>query len=78
MYCYCVLLQGHLIGIYSSAADANTIHKRIPGSTVESCRLNSEVSNDTGGVVESCEREQSSVTVPVETLQKVSPKPHPA
>jgi hypothetical protein len=77
MRCYCVLLNGHLVGIhvYSSAADANTIYKRILGSTVESCRLNCEVvANDTGAVVESCDREQSSVTIPVEKLHKVTPK----
>jgi hypothetical protein len=47
MLCYCVLLNGHLVGIYSSAADANTIHKQTPGSIVESCRLNSEVATYT-------------------------------
>eukprot|EP01047_Picozoa_sp_COSAG01_P054480 COSAG01_NODE_5955_length_3936_cov_2.678655_2_plen_86_part_00 len=51
MRIYCVLVHGHLLGVYSAAADANLVMKRTPDSIVESCQLNSEVEACIGGAV---------------------------
>jgi hypothetical protein len=51
MRIYCVLVHGHLLGVYSSAADANLVMKRTPNSIVESCQLNSEVEACIGAAV---------------------------
>jgi hypothetical protein len=51
MRIYCVLVHGHLLGVYSAAADANLVMKRTPDSIVESCQLNSEVEACIGAAV---------------------------
>eukprot|EP01051_Picozoa_sp_SAG22_P039602 SAG22_NODE_20934_length_261_cov_0.950617_1_plen_78_part_01 len=78
MLCYCVLLNGHLVGIYSSAADANTIHKQTPGSTVESCRLNSEVATCTDAGAGTSDIRQSSGEHRPGLQRQLSVAPRPA
>ena len=39
---YCVIHQDMLVGVYSSAVDAHLIAKRLLGSMIQECRLNTE------------------------------------
>eukprot|EP01047_Picozoa_sp_COSAG01_P015435 COSAG01_NODE_773_length_13704_cov_9.386843_15_plen_74_part_00 len=39
---YIVLYHCQVIGLYSSATDANIVQRGVPGSIIQECRLNTE------------------------------------
>ena len=42
MLCNCVMYHASLIGVYTSAVDANRVQRMLPNSTVQECHLNNE------------------------------------
>ena len=44
---YAVLYHNQLVGLYTSATDANMVVKQLHGAVIQECRLNTET--DVGG-----------------------------